>query len=210
MKIDVFISYNSADEASARLLYDIMGKQGLNAWFAPRDISYGENYAGKIFEAIEKAAVFSVLISSNSSKSFHVKNEIELAARQINRGIIIMPILLDKDKMDIEIQYYLARQQWLDASKPPIIVHFEEYVKHIGCLLNKGQSTVFGEQKTNNVYDTNYNETGDYKEFARRGNFQAAIEILENKIALYSKTQSEIDSAYAMMYNNLGRFYNGR
>lgn len=207
MDIDVFLSYNSKDETSAKLLYDILEKRGLNIWFAPRNISYGENYAAKIFEAIEKATIFTVLISNNSSKSFHVKNEIELAVRQIKRGILIMPVLLDQDNIDIEIQYYLSRQQWMDASTPPILKHFEDYAQHICCLLNKGQSPLSDRQGTNPEINIKASSSGDYQDFARKGNFQAAIEILENKIAQYGKPQRDVDSDYAMMCNVLGRYY---
>ena len=207
MGVDVFISYNSADEEKARLLCELLKKHGLSTWFAPQQLSPGDNYAGKIFEAIEATAVFSVLVSSNSNKSFHVKNEIELATRQISRGIIIMPILLDHEQMDQEVQYYLSRQQWLDASNPPINGRLEEYCIHICNLLKKERTTAFEEARFVPAKEENIGKNADYQAYANKGNFQTAIELLEKEIELYGTPVGGIDSTYAMKNNVLGRFY---
>lgn len=47
-----------------------------------------------------------------------------------------MPIRIDKNEMDEELQYYLARRQWLDASNPPISEKMNKYCEHICAILN--------------------------------------------------------------------------
>jgi tetratricopeptide (TPR) repeat protein len=204
MQIDVFISFNHEDEVSAKLLCGLLEKQGLTTWFAPRDIQMGANYASKIFEAIENASVFSVLISKNSSNSFHVKNEIELASRQIERGIQIMPILLDKEKLDGDIQYYLSRQQWLDASQPPIVDNLYAYCNYIKLILNKEQLPALQELKLYNEIAKSIETPCSYKDFAILGNFQMAIELLEKDIAQHGKPTDEVDSELSHLYNEFG------
>lgn len=134
--IDVFISYSSKDEEIAVLLHEALNKRSINSWVALYDVNYGGNYAREIFDAIEQAKVFSVIISANSCKSDHVKNEIELATRQIQKGLIIMPIRIDKEEMDKEMQYYLARKQWLDASNPPLQEKIEKYCDQVYSVLH--------------------------------------------------------------------------
>ena len=133
---DVFISYSSKDEDFAIMLYKTLKTKNVKPWIALFDIPYGQNYAKEIFNAIENVKIFSVIISSNSNESDPVKNEIELATQQIKNGMMIMPIRIDKKEIDEELQYYLARKQWLDASIPPIQEKINSYCEHIRNMLN--------------------------------------------------------------------------
>ncbi len=186
---EVFISYSSKDEKIAVLLYETLKKGNIKPWMALYDIDYGSNYAKEIFGAIENAKVFSVIISANSCESDHVKNEIELATRQIKNGMIIMPIRIDHNDIDEELQYYLARKQWLDASNPPIQEKINRYCDQIDSVLNnnltgKQAFTDSNEEISGSSIDTSdnniVNETSEnYKKYALAGDFDKAIQLLE-------------------------------
>ncbi len=186
---EVFISYSSKDEEIVVLLYENLKNRNIKPWIALYDIDYGANYAKEIFGAIENAKVFSVIISANSCIFDHVKNEIELATRQIKNGMIIMPIRIDHNDIDEELQYYLARKQWLDASNPPIQEKINRYCDQIDSVLNnnltgKQAFTDSNEEISGSSIDTSdsniVNETSeDYKKYALAGDFDKAIQLLE-------------------------------
>ena len=177
-KFEVFISYSSKDEEIAVMLYNAMKEHHIYPWIALYDIDYGSNYAKEIFGAIESAKVFSVIISANSCESDHVKNEIELATRQIKNGMTIMPIRIDHKDMDEELQYYLARKQWLDASNPPIQEKINKYCEQICTILNNKCERL--NLPNNDLTIKVENESvEDYKKYALVGEYDNAIKLLE-------------------------------
>ena len=179
--IDVFISYSSKDEEIAVLLHEALNKRSINSWVALYDINYGGNYAREIFDAIEQAKVFSVIISANSCKSDHVKNEIELATRQIQKGLIIMPIRIDKEEMDKEMQYYLARKQWLDASNPPLQEKIENYCSRICSILHIEQEELNSDNP--DVPSIDQNETPEQ-----------SVDSIKNAYDVISEDTESVDS----------------
>lgn len=187
---DVFISYSSKDEDFAIMLYKTLKTKNVKPWIALFDIPYGQNYAKEIFNAIENVKIFSVIISSNSNESDSVKNEIELATQQIKNGMMIMPIRIDKKEIDEELQYYLARKQWLDASIPPIQEKINSYCEHIRNMLNTNtvnEHEVSSESRhlKDNIQSDNFikKEIHDtYKKYALAGDFSHAIKLLEEEL----------------------------
>ena len=121
---DVFISYSTKDQPVADLLADELGKRGISAWIATRNMTEG-SFAKQIVAAIRAAKVFVVLISRDSINSPHVLNEIDKAFSRLRDGIKIMPFLIDDTKLNDECDYYLCRQEWFDGKNPPV----EEKVK---------------------------------------------------------------------------------
>lgn len=231
---DVFISYSSKDEEIAITLYEALKKRNIMPWLALYDIDYGTSYAKEIINAIKNSKIFSVIISSNSNKSFHVKNEIELATRQIYEGIKILPILIDDDKMDDDIEYFLCRQQWLDASHPPIQEKIDKYCNHICHLLGIADIThinnlsadifqekdVLEEESENielikeknkeirkNIINKNSEILEEYKRYALQGDFNTAIGLLEKEIISLKKSDDINEYQLSLKLNDLGIYY---
>ena len=127
---DVFISYSSADQEVADLVADTLKDNGITTWIASRSIAEG-SYAKQIIQGINGAKVFVVLLSKNSVSSQHVKNEIDRAFSRLNDGLIMIPFIIEKCKLDEESEYYLCRQEMLDGSNPPVTQRISDLAMRI-------------------------------------------------------------------------------
>ena len=126
----VFISHSEHDREIAELLSKKLEERGIKAWYAPRDINQG-NYAKAIVSAISACTHFVTVISSYSMESEHVLNEIDLAFDQLKRGIVLLPFRIDYHDLRPEFSYYLKRQQWIEAQKPPMEIRIEEFIDKV-------------------------------------------------------------------------------
>lgn len=126
----VFISYSSGDRPIADSLCAKLETRGVKVWYAPRDI-YCQDYASAIVDAISHCSYFVVILSRNAQQSHHVLNEIDLAFRELNRHIRIIPLRIDEQEMRPAFLYYLSRLQWEDAITPPLEKRLEEFASSI-------------------------------------------------------------------------------
>lgn len=139
MSHDVFISYTSKDKAAADLLCNHLENLGIRVWYAPRDI-HDRGYADAIVFAINKAKVFALVMSGESTNSDHVLNEIALAHDRMKAGLAILPIRIDDADISPPSKYYLGRQHWLDASTPPLEDKIKLFCENVKSLLSKDGS----------------------------------------------------------------------
>lgn len=125
-----FISYSSKDRNIADHLCQKLEHAGIPVWYAPRNI-ISNDYAGAIVNAILDASYFIVILSENSLKSQHVLNEVDLAFREINRGIKFFPLRINEEELGPSFLYYLSRQHYLDAQSPPLEKELDLLVDHV-------------------------------------------------------------------------------
>ncbi len=117
---DVFISYKSNDpqlgnndETVAKELCAALEAAGISCWIAPRDIEPGVRYGRAIMEAINSCKVMVVVFSKHANTSEHIANEVDaIFARKVD----IIPFNIDGSQPGLELNYYLRRMQWIDAS----------------------------------------------------------------------------------------------
>ncbi|MBR6594087.1 MAG: toll/interleukin-1 receptor domain-containing protein [Clostridia bacterium] len=121
---DCFISYSHKDRQIATIIQGILEQNGIKCWIDYRDSVSGVDYAASIVRAIKSSRYFILVLSSNSSHSAHVLNEINSAA---NAGKTIIPFKVDDAELTDSIEYYLGRTHWMDALTPPL----EEHIKHL-------------------------------------------------------------------------------
>ena len=125
-----FISYSSVDRNIADHLCAKLENAGIPVWYAPRNI-ISDDYAEAIVRAIMEADYFIVILSESSLKSPHVLNEVDLAFREINRGIRFFPLRIDKEELGPSFLYYLSRQHYLDTQSPPLEHELDLLVDHV-------------------------------------------------------------------------------
>ena len=109
---DIFLSHASPDKDTADRLCELIEKQGVGCWIAPRDILPGDNYGESIIRAIEATSVTVLLLSSHSNLSVHVVHEIERATSKRKR---VIPVRLEDILPDRSLELHLATAQWLDS-----------------------------------------------------------------------------------------------
>ncbi|MBR3224582.1 MAG: TIR domain-containing protein [Atopobiaceae bacterium] len=112
---DVFLSYEHTSKLVADNIVAKLESRRIRCWYAPRDVRGG--YAGSIMDAISNCRVFVIILNQRSSQSPQVLNEVEAAyGRVMSGGLPIIPFRLDVETLSNEMQYYLKRLHWIDAS----------------------------------------------------------------------------------------------
>lgn len=117
--VDVFVSYQHEDEGIVKKIVEALEKNYIKCWYAPRNIISG-SYARSICDGIEKCKVFLLVLSDLSSNSQHVLNEVEMAYKRLDSGIILMPFKITSEITNEEMNYYINRLQWIDAVNSPL------------------------------------------------------------------------------------------
>jgi WD40 repeat protein len=108
---EVFISYAREDAAFAERLYKALSADGRTAYLDTRGIPvWSPDWQGELYEAIEKADAFVLLLSPASLASPNVALELKHAAAQGKR---IKPLLLI-DLGDAKVDEAVTKPQWID------------------------------------------------------------------------------------------------
>jgi hypothetical protein len=133
MNFDAFISYATADKTVADAACAVLEAAGIRCWVAPRDISPGREYAAAIIDAIDRSRVMVLIFSSRANDSSQVRREIERGA---SKGVVIMPVRIEKVLPTKSMEYFLGDIHWLDAMTPPIENHLQQLAVTIRAILN--------------------------------------------------------------------------
>ena len=119
---DIFISFSSADTASAKQICSFFESNGLKCWISLRcsDLEPGKDYPQKIFQAIQESSIFVLLLSPQaieSTESTQIYQELTLANERQRMGMRIFPILVDtsltKDQIMQFAGYTLAGKEFI-------------------------------------------------------------------------------------------------
>ena len=145
MNKTVFISHSKLDKSIAELICTALESEGIGCWIAPRDIPYGNDWAGEIASAIDNSSVFILILSKHSNASRQCPKEITVAD---NVGIPIVCIKIDDVEMSQALKYHLSTQQilFLDAS------NLKEELKIVTSAIS-----VKLNDKTSSIGDYTYN-----------------------------------------------------
>jgi hypothetical protein len=114
----VFLSHASKDHRLAKQVVEILERQGVGCWIAPRDIAAGSSYGEEIAKAIEKSSVFLLLLTDASNTSMPVANEVE---RAFSYQKTIIPLRVREISPSKKIEYYISASQWVDAFSTPLV-----------------------------------------------------------------------------------------
>lgn len=132
MSSDVFISYSSTDKEIAEEICKSLESQSISCWMAPRDITSGTEWAESIVNAINTCKVFVLVLSSDSNSSPHVVREVGRAA---NRGIPILPVIVENVTISKSLDYFISGHQWFEAVTPPLSQHLPLLTQTVKNLL---------------------------------------------------------------------------
>lgn len=111
----VFISHSQKDHNIAEIICTALENENIGCWIAPRDIPYGNDWAGEIASAIENSNLFVFILSEHSNVSRQCPKEVNIAD---NIGIPIVCIKIDDVELNQGLKYHLSTRQilFLDAS----------------------------------------------------------------------------------------------
>jgi hypothetical protein len=137
MDYDVFISYASDDKATAEAVCAALENAGIRCWYAPRDITPGQDWGEAIMKAIGAGRLMVVVFSSHSNTSDHVKREVSGAT---SKGITIIPFRIENVPPTGSMEFYLGTHHWLDAYDSPLEKHNKRLLDTVNSIL-KGAPT---------------------------------------------------------------------
>ena len=101
-KYDLYISYSRADYDGARMIVDVLQKQGYSCFVDFDELDAGE-IEKQLFDAINNSRCLLLVYSQHVESSQYIRREVEFA---LENGIKILPILLSEFK---EVSWYKER-----------------------------------------------------------------------------------------------------
>jgi TolB-like protein/Tfp pilus assembly protein PilF len=110
---EVFVSYASQNAATADSVVEVLERNGITCWVAPRDVIAGEFYADAIVHAIDASRVLVLILSQHAAASPHILREVERASA---RRHPVISLRIDRAPLPSGLEYFLNTCQWLDAS----------------------------------------------------------------------------------------------
>lgn len=173
MEYDVFISHSSKDNTFAKKLYSYLVEKGYRPWLDLYDIKPGSPYARAIVDGIDNSDQMVILCSKDCYDSSDVLNEIDQAHRQDKP---LFPLLIDEVQMTGEFRYYLARMQWITASRD-IDAAFQQLADALGDPCHGGQPD---SGKTDDVQSSRSKAKTDKSKIAKHSRVKEKISALVN------------------------------
>ncbi len=121
----IFLAYNSDDRDRVRKVYRILSDNGGHPWFDEEAHLEGHNFVIEIDKAIESCQAAFVFVGKRGFGKYHEKIEVtNLIVQVINRGIPVVPILLDDIESPPKFLRSYAAIPYEKALSKEWIVHF--------------------------------------------------------------------------------------
>jgi protein-L-isoaspartate O-methyltransferase len=121
---DVFLSYSTRDQEDCNVWMQKLESAGIRCWQSARNHPVGQDgYETAIMEALRVAKLFVILLSHDSLRSDHVKNELTNATA-LKKTILPLRLEACPLRLPASFQYHLERfQQFsLDEISPDIVI----------------------------------------------------------------------------------------
>ena len=128
---EIFISYSTIDTQSAETVRNVLEKNGLSCWMAPRDIPGGSNYTKEIPGAIRNCKAFVLILSENAQNSHWVLKELDSA---VNCGKVILPFMVEDCALNDEFNFLLTGAQRYSA--------YQKKAEAMEILINRLRSII--------------------------------------------------------------------
>jgi TolB-like protein len=108
---EIFISYRRADEAWARLLYNQLKAEGVEAWYDGL-VGPGQEWRTATARALEASQIFVLLYSENAAQSSDIVKELAAATHEKK---LVIPVRLQNIEPKGAFLYELASRNWVNA-----------------------------------------------------------------------------------------------
>ena len=141
---EVFISYSTIDLENAETVRNVLEKNGISCWMAPRDIPGGSNYTKEIPIAIRNCKIFVLILSKNAQKSQWVLKELDSA---VNHGKVVLPFMLEDFILNDEFNFLLTGAQRYAAYKKKTEI-METFINRIKSILAVSYDGSFKEEQS--------------------------------------------------------------
>lgn len=109
---EVFISYSTKDTRQTETVRDVLERNQIKCWMAPRDIPAGSDYYSEIPVAIKASKVFLLIVSRNALDSKYVIKELRTA---VESGCVTIPFMIENIQLNNEFDFLLSGAQRHEA-----------------------------------------------------------------------------------------------
>jgi len=168
---DVFISYSSADKATADAMCATLESKGIRCWIAPRDVLPGAEYAQAIVDGISESRMLVLLLSSHSNASPQVMREVE---RAVSKGIPILPFRIEDVILSKSMEYFVSSHHWLDALTPPLANHLNILADNVELMLGASPKKKLARDSGGNVLNSAFEKKARFSQ-AKMGWIAAGV-----------------------------------
>jgi hypothetical protein len=135
---DVFLSYSTKDKKWADAACNVLERNRVRCWIAPRDIIAGEEWGASIIKGLKGSRIMVLIFSGHANASAQVRREVE---RAISQGMTVLPVRIEDVRPDGAMEYALSNTHWLDAFAPPVERQLEKLARSVKTLLgDEGES----------------------------------------------------------------------
>lgn len=114
MKFDTFLSYNSNDRPTVRVLRERLTERKITTWFDEKQLPPGQPFLDGLEQGLEQATSVSVCIGPSGIGDWQ-EEEIRVAlSRAVKADVPVIPVLLPGAPQEPELSVFLAEYQWVD------------------------------------------------------------------------------------------------
>ena len=108
---EIFISYRRSDETWARLLYNQLKAEGVEAWYDGL-VGAGQEWRTATGKALEDSQIFVLLFSENAAQSSDIVKELAVATHEKK---LVVPVRLQNVEPKGAFLYELASRNWVNC-----------------------------------------------------------------------------------------------
>ena len=144
MAHDLFISYSPENQSIADTACSALESDGVRCWIAPRDIVPGQDCGEAIIDAIARARIMVLILSSNSNQSHQILREVHNASE---KGLTVIPLRVENITPVKALEDYLGAAPWLDALTLPLETHLAELARRAKVYLQGSDLVTAGENR---------------------------------------------------------------
>ena len=157
---DIFISYSSKDEKTARRLYDRLKDRGYGVWLDRKNIVAGDDFVRKVFGGIRDSRYFAVLLTQNSVESGWVAEELSAArVRELEQqSVVVLPLLYEDCRIpeSLRTKHFADFRTSFEQGLQSLIDSLQEHDKRKGIECSEPSSAV--PPRLNNIKETLLNK----------------------------------------------------
>lgn len=134
--MQLFISHSSADADVAVRVCELLERNDIPCFIAPRDIRSGKEYAEELVDGIDRSSAMILLMSENANNSPHVLREVE---RAVSKSIPILVYKLEEVALSKSMEYFLMTHQWINAASDENDIDILRFAKDISGVEKQPQ-----------------------------------------------------------------------
>jgi hypothetical protein len=192
----VFLSHSSQDYEIADIIRQSLERAKVTCWIAPRNLVEGEIWQSGVVRGIGGSEVVVCILSSSANQSDQVEREIAIACE---RRKTVIPLRIDDTKLSDNLDFYLGRLQWLDASDPPIERHLWTIIDRVTVAVTTARMRKPEPAPTSRRADeSGERPSGAFK--AASGQYAVAVPESSNTVAIEEGRKAVKPQKVALLY----------